>query len=214
MSWSLKTFTGFNEKTAENIQMDAGAFFINFDVEKDTYASAKADGRCLGATQGGGEFTAKPTISQIQVDGVKGRARGLVSIDKWDVSLKATLLETTVETIKRGLGFATADASAKTGYTKIVANGFISDADYVKNLTWVGCKLGSKEPIIIQLFNALNESGLSYKVSDGSQGKVELELYGYNDGSDYLEDVVPPPFAIYLPDLATDADAGEGGGTV
>lgn len=203
MAWSLKTFTGFNDKTAENIQMDAGAFFINFDVEKDTYSSAKADGRCLEATQGGGEFVAKPTISQITVDGVKGRAKGLVSIDKWDVSMKATLLETTVDTIKRGLGFATADTSSKDGYTKIVGNGYISESDYVENITWVGCKLGSNEPIIIQVFNALNESGIDYKVSDGKQGTVDLELYGYNDGADYLKDVVPPPFAIWVPDLAT-----------
>ena len=204
MSWSLKTFTGFNNKTAENIQMDAGAFFINFDVEKDTYSSAKADGRCLGATQGGGTFSAKPTVSQISVDGVKGRAKGLISIDKWDVSMKVTLLETTVETIKHGLGFATVDTSTKKGYTKISGNGFVADMDYINNITWVGCKLGSKEPLIIQLFNALNESGLEYSVSDGNQGKVTLELYAYNNGEDYLEDVVNPPFAIWIPDLTTD----------
>lgn len=93
-----KVFTGFTKETPENLLLDAGAFFKNFVYvpggdNNDTYDSAVAAGKLLGATKGGGEFSAVPTIRQIEVDGVKGRAKGLETIDSWEVYLKATILE-------------------------------------------------------------------------------------------------------------------------
>lgn len=39
-----KNYNGITKKTVEHIQLDAGAFFKNFEVGKDDYASAKAAG--------------------------------------------------------------------------------------------------------------------------------------------------------------------------
>lgn len=87
--------------------MDAGAFFKNFKYEpgstdNDTFDIAVAAGKLIGATKGGGEFSAVPAVRQIEVDGVKGRAAGLEVIDSWEVYIKATILETTTESIRVG----------------------------------------------------------------------------------------------------------------
>ena len=51
-----KTITGFNKETAKNLIIDAGAVFVNYDIEKDTVETAKE--KLIGATSGGNEFSA------------------------------------------------------------------------------------------------------------------------------------------------------------
>ena len=92
-----KAKSGFNKETKKNLLTGAGAFFKNFNIGVDTYESAKKSGKLIGATQGGGEFKATPSIRQIEVDGVAGRAQGLEVIDSWEVSMVMNLLETTEE---------------------------------------------------------------------------------------------------------------------
>ena len=84
-----KIISGFNSKTAENLLLDAGAFFKNYDMETDSFDKAVTAGKLIGATRGGGQFNATPDIRQIEVDGVKGRAKGLEALDSWEVSLGA-----------------------------------------------------------------------------------------------------------------------------
>lgn len=207
MGFVKKLFSGITEDTTKHIQLDAGAFFKNFDVGTDTYATAKAAGKCLGATQGGGTATIKATYRQISVDGAVGRVKGLANISTWEISLAATLLETTVDTLKLALGAAkttagSAEGDVPAGYTKIEGKTGIDDEDYIDNITWVGSVSGTGEPIIIQVFNALNEDGLSYAVADQSEGKIGVTFYGYNNLKDFETDTVEPPFAIFVPDTA------------
>ena len=209
MAFGKKTFNGITAGTPKNLQLDAGAFFIGFEVGKDTYASAKNAGKCLGATQGGGTFTAKPTIRNIDVDGAVGRVKGLTDIQTWEISLSATVIETTVKSLKAALVAATvtkgtgtgegAGNGIPTGYTEIKGNAGIADTDYISDITWVGCLSGSGEPIIIQIKNALNEDGLSMDFAPNSEGKVKLTFYAYNSLEDFESDSVNPAFFIYLP---------------
>ena len=112
-----RSYSGFTKGTPERLLLDAGAFFRNFTYEEggtanDTFDAAVAAGKLIGATKGGGEFSAVPAVRQIEVDGVKGRAKGLEVIDSWEVYLKATVLETTTETIRASLGAATVDTES------------------------------------------------------------------------------------------------------
>ena len=201
--FSKKAYSGINKDTTKHIQLDAGAFFKNFDPATDTYATAKAAGKCLGATQGGGEFSAVPTLRTIDVDGAVGRVRGLVDIDSWEVTIGATVLETTVETIKLALAAATSETSSTpTGYTAIKGKAGIADSDFVGNIAWVGNISGSDSPMVIVVKNVLNEGGLNYSVTPKGEGKVELKFYAYNALADYENDTVAPPFEIYYPDIA------------
>lgn len=208
-----KNYNGITVKTVEHIQLDAGAFFKNFEVGTDDYTSAKAAGKLIGATSGGGEFIAKANLRQIQIDGAGARVKGLADVDSWEVSLKLTTIETTVETLKLALGTATSAASEKEGYTSIKGKTNLTDEDYISNLTWVGSITGSEKPIIIQLKNGLNEDGLTYTVQDKSEGKIAIKLYGYNDLSDYMNDSVSPPFEIFYPSESTAGSGSDTGGT-
>lgn len=191
----MKTYTGFNANTADNLLLDAGAFFLNFEVGTDTYESAKAT-KLLGATRGGGEFKAAMTVRQIEIDGVKGRAKGLEVNDAWDVYLKATVLEINEETLAKALASSTkSESTVDTDYTEIVGNNDIELTDYIDNVTWIGKIAGSDDPVMIQVFNALNTDGLTLTVADKNEATMQMTFYGHYDTTD-LDN---PPFKIWYP---------------
>lgn len=189
----MKIVSGFTQKTAENLLLDAGAFFKNFEVGTDTFESAVAAGKLLGATNGGGEFSAVPTIRQIEVDGVKGRAKGLEVIDAWEVYIKANLIEVTAEVLKEAL--CSASSKVNGDYDEITANASISLNDYIDNITWVGTISGSDDPVIIQVYNALNTDGLTLTTQDKNQSVIATTFYGHYT----QDDLQTPPFSIFYP---------------
>lgn len=188
----MKTYSGYTEKTAENLLLDAGAFFKNYDMESDTFETAVESGKLLGATRGGGEFSAVPVIRKLEVDGIRGRAKGMEVLDEWDVYIKANVLEVTEETIKSSLCASDVDESDEK-YTTITGKTNIELTDYIDNVTWVGTLSGTEEPVIIQVFNALNTEGLKVTTQDKNEGVLTMAFYGH------YEDFNKPPFAIHYP---------------
>lgn len=193
----MHTYSGFTTETAKSLLLDAGAFFKNFIVDTDTFVTAVKAGKLVGATKGGGEFSAVPTVRQIEVDGVKGKAKGLESIDTWDVYIKANVLEVTEDVIKTALASATVDTTTSTDYDIIKANNAIELDDYIDNITWVGSLSGSDNPVIIQVYNAINTDGLKITTQDKAEGVVATTFYGHYTQTD-LDN---PPFAIYYPKM-------------
>lgn len=190
-----KAKSGFTSKTKDNLLTGAGVYFKNFIVGEDTYESAKKAGKIIGATQGGGEFKAIPSIRQIEVDGVSGRAKGLEVIDSWEISMAMNLLETTEESLKLSLGISTVDSSSDETYHIIKGDNEIRDEHYIDNITYVGTITGSDEPVIIQVFNALSTEGLDIKTEDKKEAVLAVTVYGH-----YTEaDLDTPPYAIYYP---------------
>lgn len=190
-----KVFSGFTAKTAENLLLDAGAFFKNFTPGTDTFESAVAAGKLLGATQGGGTFNATPVIRRIEIDGVKGAAKGLEVIDEWNVTLMANIKEVTQDTIIAALGAASA-VNGPTGYKKITANNYIQLTDYINNVVWVGKLAKTDTPVIIAVKNALSLGGLTLNMADKGEGLIPTTFTGHYDAAD----LTTPPFEIYYPD--------------
>lgn len=188
-----KTYSGFNNKTAENLLLDAGAFFINFNQGTDTYDSAVSSGKLLGATNGGGEFVAKPEMRQVEVDGVKGAAKGLEVIDSWEVTLAANVIEVTAEGLTRAI--AGAEVNSDSDYDIITAKNYLVNSDYIDNVTWIGTLSGSDSPVIIQVFNALNTEGLTITTEDKNNATIKMVFKGHYDS----DDLDTPPFTIYYP---------------
>ena len=202
MSLFARLFNGLTESTPQQIQLDAGAFFKNFDPKTDTYADAKSAGKCLGATQGGGTITIKPTFRQISVDGAFGRVKGLADVGAWECSISATLIETTAENLRLGIGVASIEKSTTpTGYNIIKGKSGVEDSDFVDNITWIGKLAGSDKPLMFIIKNGLNEDGLSYQVQDENEGKIGVTFYGYNDLADFVSAEVKPPFELYIPEV-------------
>lgn len=211
----VKPYSGYNAQTPDKLLLDAGAIFKNFVVGTDTYASAKAAGKCLGATQGGSEFSAAPSLRRMEIDGVHTRTKGDTLIDGWDVYLKTKLAEITPDNLKLALGVGDSAASQTTGYTEVTGRDTIKNSDYVTNIAYVGNVLGSNDPIIIVVYNAFNEGGLTITAADKNNAGVECQFYGYNDPSIYdsVDTEIKPPFDIYYPDQAIAVAQGNGGNT-
>lgn len=190
-----KRMTGYTEKTMTDLQTGAGAYFRDFDVEKDTFASAVAAGKLIGATQGGGSFTAKPTITPIEVDGVPSAAMGMEDVEGWEVTMQANIMEVTATNIANALG-ASKTSNVKNGtYKKIEGRMYIELSDYKGNVTFLGDVKGYDEPMIIQVYNALATDGISINPQDKKVSLIPTTFKGHVSPTDYEV----PPFAIFVP---------------
>jgi len=195
-----KTYSGFTQQTAKKLLLDSGAFFKNFVVGTDTFESAVTAGKLLGATQGGGTFSAIPTLRRIDIDGVKGAAKGLEVIDEWVVTITANMKEISQEVLKTSLVSGKIEEGTA-GYKKITANNYIELDDYIDNITWVGKLSGEEKPVIIQVFNAINTNGLTLQAQDKNEAVVALTFAGHYD-ADSLD---TPPFEIHYPNSTVGA---------
>lgn len=194
----MAVFSGFTADTAKHLQLDAGAFLKDYDPATDTWETAKTT-KLIGATSGGGSFSAVPTMRRIEVDGVKGAAKGLQNVDEWVITITANVKEFTAETIKLSLIGATGTPTAAqpTGYTKITASSELKLTDYINNITWVGRLSGSEKPVIIVVKNALSTNGLSLTMADKAEGMIPITFTGHYDP----EKLAELPFEIYYPDV-------------
>lgn len=196
--------SGVTSGTPKHLQLDAGAFLKNFDPATDTWATAKAT-KLIGATAGGGSFSAVPTIRRIEVDGVKGATKGFEALDEWVVTMTANVKEITADTLKLALatgsyaGAKSPSSTTSNNYNKVTAANNISDADYLTNITWVGTLSGSALPVIIVMKNALCTNGLTLTTADKAEGVIALTFTAHYDPAD-LDTV---PFEIYYPILTT-----------
>ena len=186
---------GISASTAQHFLLDAGAFFKDFEVDTDTVTTAKAEGKLIGATKGGGLFRAVPTWRTIEVDGARGKVKGTEILDAWEVTLEANVVEVTTETINLALSVVEESDHKEGAYTKVEGRNCIQLTDYVDNITWVGTLSGSEDPVIIQVYNALNNKGLELTMEDKNEGVIPLSFTGYQDGSDTSK----PPFAVFVP---------------
>jgi hypothetical protein len=191
----MTTYSGYTTATPKSLLLDAGAFFKNFIVGTDTFATAVAAGKLLGATSGGGTFSAVPTIRKIEIDGIKGAAKGLESIDEWVVTLTANIKEITKEVIQASLAATTTDTATNATYDIISADNYLVLTDYIDNITWVGKLSGSNEPAIIQVYNALSTGGLTLQTADKAEATLPVTFTGHYDDVN-LDN---PPFKIYYP---------------
>ncbi len=194
MGIGKKKISGFTNQTAKNLLMNAGAFIKNFDPAED-FDTAVAAGKLIGATKGGGEFSAVPAVRQIEVDGVSGRAKGLEVIDSWEVYLKATVLEVTEETIKQSLCASAVDTNYNESYEAIKAKNEIELEDYIDNIAWVGTLSGADKPVVIIVKNALSTDGLKLTVQDKNEATIAMTFYGHYT----QDDLDSPPFEILYP---------------
>ena len=186
--------TGYTNKTKRNLLLGAGALYKNFVVGTDTPSSATA--KLIGATQGGLEFKAVPTIRNIQIDGILGKVADLDVIDAWETSLAGSFIEINSEVIRRSLAAVT--QSADSDYDIFQGSTEFDSDDYLTNVTYIGTLAGSETPVIIQVNNAIDTQGLTFKTEDGKEGTVDVTF----EGRYAISDNGVPPFKIYWPKTA------------
>lgn len=180
--------TGLSAESFDNMQLGAGILLRNFVYSTATDASALATlistakgtpGKILGATINGGTFSCRPTMRQIEADGVRGPFVGSKVTDMWDARLSATVKEITPDNLKDS--FATADVTTTGKVTTISIRTEIKDADYLSNIVWVGER---KDGVLmlIEIYNALNTNGCSFNFRDKGEGTLALEYQAHYSG--------------------------------
>jgi hypothetical protein len=136
-------------------------------------------------------------MRQIQIDGIKGNAKGLQVIDSVEIKIKANMLESTPENLRLAIN---GDID-ETGLVYDVISGrtTIELTDYIDNIAWVGRLSGSSEPVIIIIENALSTGGLQLKQEDNKEGIIPLEFTAHFDPSA----PTTVPFEIRFPKSGT-----------
>lgn len=200
----MKRFTGVTGNSAKHLLLDAGCYFKNYDLSK-TYKQNVEAGSLLGATEGGGTFSAVPVIHNVVIDGVPTNTKGMQRIDEWTVTMTARMKEITADNIEVALAACTVsdvgnetDMAGVAGAKKITADSELDDEDYIDNLTWVGRLSGSEKPVVIVMKNALSLNGFSINPVDKSETASEYTLTGHYE----LEDLDKVPFDIYYPEVS------------
>lgn len=190
-------FTGITNKTPKRLLLDAGVLIKGFDMQKTVKENMA---NVIGATEGGGTFSAVPTVHNVVLDGAPTHVKGFERIDEWVTTISATVKEHTVESLELALGSAKSEEAtvSSKSYTKITGKPEIEAEDYNDNIAWVGRLSGSEDPVIIVLKNALSINGLSLAVADRSEAGAAITLTAHYDTGD-LE---TPPFDIYYPEVA------------
>ncbi len=190
-----KKYVGYTPDTPENIASDAGAIFINFDIDVDTYDSAMAAGKCLGTTTGAINLSVVPTYRQPQINGLKGKVKGLEFIEMFEISLTGTIFTVTKDAIVKALAAADVDIGTKDFYDIIELREYIKLTDYIDNIVYVGRISGTQNPIMIELKNVLNLTGLVTTFADGADTVIPVTFTAHKS----FESANDVPCVIYRP---------------
>ena len=192
-----KVLNGFTANTATNLQLDAGIFVRGLADPSSFTGTVTTPAKTIGATSGGGSFTAIPTFRNIfeDLDGARGVYKGGQVIDSWEIKLTTTIKEMTAENLKLALAAADTTAASSGKYDTTVARLEVKNTDYLDNFCFIGTINGQDTPVIVEMKNVLNMSGLNLTVADKSTGSVSLELQAHFDLSKPDE----VPFKIYTP---------------
>jgi len=193
-------------ETFQNLQLNAGAFLVNFDYSsyttidgtgglREALASALADSsKLLGATRGGGTFVVTSEIREPDVDGKRYRFKGGAFVDSVDAQLTGTLVEIRPEVFAKVL--ATGETTETTGTgskkTTIKMHTAIQNTDYINSLVWVG-DMSDGGIVLIALKNALNNNGMTLTFTDKGEGTIPFEFHAYQDS---VEDYDYAPFEV------------------
>lgn len=156
------------EGQVEKIQIDEGIVVLNLGEESE---------KILGPTRGGAEFTATPSIRDIEYDGRKGKTMLQVK-DGEDVTLKVITLDCSQETLALAIPNAVVDTSTK----KIEQGNFglIAKTNYIPKVSVITKMLDGKFKIL-NLKNASHEGAFTFKAVSKAENEHNLELIGHYD---------------------------------
>lgn len=187
---------GVTENTPKNILFGAGTIHKGLKYSTDAWNFAES---LVGATSGGSKLSIIPEITNIEVDGVFVKAKGLAAKTGETASMEVNFIELTEDIIKAATFGETGTSADATNYNVIESKSDIVEGDYWENIAFVGKTLEGKNIIAI-LDNALVTSGFEQegKNKEGAIGKYTFECY-----ADLDDDLDKLPWHIYYPKAST-----------
>jgi len=185
--------TPIRTETAQNIA-------LNMFVLSTGYTKGSGPTGELGATTGGGTFTATPEFRVPGLNGLRKNTKGFMVIDEWEVSLKCSAVELTEAGLLLAAGYGSAATDANVT-TITPAQGLVPDSEYAD--LWVSGNTSDGKIFAICVKNALNNNGVQLSFADKDTGKYDIDVRG-NYTATTLD---TPPFIIYLDKSVATADA-------
>lgn len=160
----------------DKIQIDEGIVVTNFGLENE---------RILGPTRGGAEFTATPSIRDIEYDGRLGKTKGLQIKDGEDVNLKIATLCCSKENLALGIPGAIVNDKTSTEKAKVVPGefGLIPNTSYLSNIAVV-TKMLDNTFNVLKVDNPMHEGAFTYKAASKAENEHNLEMLGHYDPFD------------------------------
>lgn len=189
---------GVTENTPKNILFGAGTIHKGLKYTPGSGGSGGSwnkEASIVGATSGGSKLSIIPEITNVDVDGVLVKAKGLAAKTGETASMEVNFAELTKDIIKSAtLGNEGTSADA-TNFDVIESKSDISEGDYWENIAFWGKTLAG-EDIIAILDNVLVTSGFEQegKNKEGAVGKYTFECYAELTGE--LDKL---PWHIYYP---------------
>lgn len=183
---------GFTNASKNHFIVDAGAVYLNATYDE---VSGEFTGDLLGATAGGNEFIVDQEVRQIEVDGMKGRGKGLQAVTFMNPNLTVNLKELSAKNLSKVIAGGDIDSTGE-HYDVLTSKGVIEDTDYITSIALVGRVIGSQKPIVIILDNVLSIEGLEMSFEDNEEVVVPVTFGGHYD------ETMEVPYKIYLPKQA------------
>lgn len=153
VNWSEFAVSGVTGNTPKNIMLGAGTLYKDFTFSTDEWS-----GTIIGATSGGSKLSIVPEILDIEVDGVKVKAKGLTHKIGETATIETNMVELTKDWIKATV-IGAEGTSTDDRFNVIESKPHIEESDYIQNLAYVGF-MTDGTPIIIVFDYALCTSGL------------------------------------------------------
>lgn len=178
--------TKVTKEQVENIQIDHGILYKNYGLESQ---------KLIAPLRGGTNFKVERTYRNIEFDGVKGKTKGLKTLDDENATLTAKTLNLALETMADKLPGAKITRDEQTQKIAKIESGklgLIDEDEYIENITMFAQKIGG-EYIKVTITNVLDENGLDFSAVQKAEGEVEMV---YSAHHEYDESKKVPLYTI------------------
>ena len=184
VSWKEFAVSGVTASTPKNIMLGAGTLYKDF-----TFSETEWSGTVFGATSGGTKLSIVPEILNIEVDGVKVKAKGLTHKTGETATIETNMVELTKDWIKATVVGAEGNSSDPR-FNVIESKPHIEESDYIKNLAYVGF-MTDGTPILVIFDYALCTSGLEAEGKNKENSVFPATFECYADLAEGMTDTLP-----------------------
>lgn len=151
----------------ENILIDSGVVYIDYGLPSQ---------RLLAPVRGGNTFTVEGEIREIEVDGTRGKTKGLRRRIREDAMLLVNFMDLSLENLNMALPGSKLDLEGD----KLSSGWKITDEDYLDNVTLIGEDMRGRY-LKITIYNALADEGLEISMVDEDESVVEVQFAAHHE---------------------------------
>lgn len=191
--WSEFKVSGVTENTPKSIMLGAGTLYKNLKYNTGNVTN-KWSGDIIGATSGGTKLTITPEITDIEVDGVLVKAKGLAVKTGETASIETNMVEMTKDWIK-SIVIGKEGTSADSRFNVIESDAHITDDSYIENFGYVGF-MTDGTPIVVIFDYALCTSGMEAEGKNKEAAVLPATFECYADLKEGQTDTLP--YHIYV----------------